>query len=186
MSGKRWAYGITVAAAAIAASLGAPRLLARGSRDATTEARIQKGLAIAPVPLDLDGKDRDLVALGSYIVNAQAGCNDCHTEPSYEPGHDPFQGGDGKVNTARYLKGGKTAAPGLVTPDLTPDAQGRPGGLTLEQFAHAINGGHDPAKPGRILQVMPWPVYCQMIPEDQRAVYEYLRAIPSSRATPSP
>jgi hypothetical protein len=186
MSRRRWAIGIGILTAAVAALLGAPRLSAKGARDATEEARIQRGLAIAPVPLDLTGKDRALVGLGSYIVNAQGGCNDCHTEPSYEAGHDPFKGGDGKVNAAGYLRGGKTAAPGLVTPDLTPDAQGRPGGLTLEQFAHAINGGHDPAKAGRILQVMPWPVYCQMIPDDQRAVYEYLRAIPASRATPSP
>ena len=34
--------------------------------------RVQQGLAIAPVPLDLQGRNRALVGLGSYIVNAQA------------------------------------------------------------------------------------------------------------------
>ena len=32
--------------------------------------KIQQGLAIAPVPLKLTGKNRALVGLGSYIVNA--------------------------------------------------------------------------------------------------------------------
>ena len=43
------------------------------------ESKIQQGFAIAPVPLNLAGKDPALVGLGSYIVNAQADCNGCHT-----------------------------------------------------------------------------------------------------------
>jgi hypothetical protein len=35
------------------------------------ESEIQKGFEIAPVPLNLDGKNRALVGLRSYIVNAQ-------------------------------------------------------------------------------------------------------------------
>ena len=31
---------------------------------------------------------------------------------------------------------------------------------------------------GRILQVMPWPVYQDMTERDLRAIYEYLRALP--------
>ena len=31
---------------------------------------IQRGFEIAPVPLNLAGKNRDLVGLGSYLVNA--------------------------------------------------------------------------------------------------------------------
>jgi hypothetical protein len=146
------------------------------------QTRIAKGFAIAPVPLDLRGKDRDLVGLGSYIVNAQTACNDCHTDPSYEAGHDPFRGEEERINAAGYLKGGKKAGEGIVSPDLTPDAQGRPGGLTLEQFAHAVGTGEDPGHPGRRLQMMPWPVYRLMTLDDQRAVYEYLKAIPSSHA----
>ena len=38
---------------------------------------IRKGFAIAPVPLNLEGKNRALVGLGSYIVNAQGDCNGC-------------------------------------------------------------------------------------------------------------
>jgi hypothetical protein len=155
-----------------------------GGFDSDTQARIEKGLAIAPVPLDLRGKDRALVGLGSYIVNAQSACNDCHTGPSYESGHDPFQGGDGKVNAAGYLKGRPRAASGIVIPDLTPDARGLPGGLTLEQFADAMSTGHDPNQPDSILQIMPWPVYRNMLRCDEVAIYEFLKAIPSSQPAP--
>jgi len=48
--------------------------------------RIQRGFEITPVPLNLKGKDQQLVGLGSYIVNAQAACGDCHTCPTYAPG----------------------------------------------------------------------------------------------------
>jgi len=60
--------------------------------------RIERGFEIAPVPLDFRRKDRNLVGLGSYIVNAQAACADCHSCPTYAPGHNPFQGGDGAIN----------------------------------------------------------------------------------------
>ena len=38
-------------------------------------------IQIAPVPLSLAGLNRDLVGLGSYLVNAIGGCQDCHTNP---------------------------------------------------------------------------------------------------------
>ena len=60
---------------------------------ATTDAnRIARGFKIAPVPLNLAGLDRNAVGLGSYIVNAQGGCNDCHTNPSYAHGRRPVPG----------------------------------------------------------------------------------------------
>ena len=70
-----------------------------------SDSRIQQGFAVAPVSLNLKGKNRALVALGSYIVNTQAGCNDCHSCPSYAPGHNPFEGGDGQINSSNYLAG---------------------------------------------------------------------------------
>jgi len=54
--------------------------------------RIRHEFEIAPVPLDLTDKNLLLVGLGSYIVNAQGTCNDCHTAPPYTPGGDPFLG----------------------------------------------------------------------------------------------
>src|ERR1700741_5406035 len=74
-----------------------------GGRNGEAEGalEVQIGFSIAPVKLDLKGKDPLLVGLGSYIVNAQGGCNDCHTCPSYAPGHNPFPppfgvGGEGQ------------------------------------------------------------------------------------------
>ena len=54
--------------------------------------RIIRGFQISPVPLNLQGKDLALVGLGSYIVNGQGGCNDCHTNPPYAEGGNPFLG----------------------------------------------------------------------------------------------
>src|SRR5215467_261417 len=45
----------------------------------TDESRIRRGFEIAPVPLNLEGKNRALVGLGSYIVNAVGDCNGCHS-----------------------------------------------------------------------------------------------------------
>jgi len=141
------------------------------------ESKIQQGFAIAPVPLDLRGKNRALVGKGSYIVNAQGGCNDCHTTPSYAPGHDPFLGQPLQVNAATYLGGGRHFGPVIVARNITPDEHGLPAGLTRDQFITALRTGID--KDGAILQVMPWPVYGDMTDGDLKAIYEYLSSIPS-------
>ena len=90
------------------------------------ESRIQQGFAIAPVTLNLAGKDRALVGLGSYIVNAQIDCNGCHTSaplnrPDLEwlPLRVPYFGQrPTQVNPKYYLGGGQhfTLIPGL--PDI--------------------------------------------------------------------
>jgi hypothetical protein len=138
---------------------------------------IQRGIDLAPVHLNLEGKNPAMVALGSYIVNAQGGCNDCHTCPPYAEGHDHFAGQAGQVNAENYLAGGTSFGP-FVSKNITPDASGRPHGLTLEEFISAIRTGHDPDNPSEILQVMPWPVYGNMTDRDLTAVYTYLSAIP--------
>ncbi len=144
--------------------------------------RIRIGFRIAPVPLNLHGKDAQLVGLGSYIVNAQGGCNDCHTNPPYAPGHDPFKGGDGKINAKHYLAGGAFFGPGpngpIISANITPDKKGKPAGLTFNQFRRVLRTGDDPDKPGQKLLVMPWPVYGKMSDHDIEAIYEYLSAIP--------
>ncbi|HZF07696.1 MAG TPA: cytochrome C [Thermoanaerobaculia bacterium] len=149
----------------------------------TEAARIFRGYQIAPVPLRLRGLDRDLVGLGSYIVNAQGGCNDCHTNPSYAAGHDPFMGQPKQVNAAHYLAGGQQFGP-FTSRNITPDpAHGNlPAGLTFPQFKQVIRTGVDPENEhpqlGPLLQVMPWPTYQTMTDRDLLAIYTYLRAIP--------
>ena len=138
------------------------------------------------MPLNLAGKNRALVGLGSYIVNT-GGCNDCHTNPSYEPGHDPFKGEPEQISTAVFLAGGQQFGP-FVSANLTPDALGRPAGLTFDKFKTLLRTGHDPdAAPGTPpLQVMPWPAFGKKTDRDLRAIYEYLSAIPSLPDTPPP
>jgi hypothetical protein len=146
--------------------------------------RAQKGLQIAPVPLDLTGKSRTLVGLGSYLVNAVAGCNDCHTHPSYAPGGNPFLGQPTQINMDEYLAGGRKFGP-FTSANITPDASGLPAGLTYKEFLGVLRTGHDP-NTVPLLQVMPWPVYGNMLDHDIRAIYEYLRAIPSLPDNPNP
>jgi hypothetical protein len=159
--------------------------------------RIVRGFQIAPVTLNLQGKNLAFVGLGSYIVNAQGGCNDCHTSPPYAEGGDPFAGDRKKVNAARYLAGGTpfgdpTNPDTPVSRNLTPRANGLPANLTWEQFRRVLRTGADlkhrrpfaPSEDHDLLQVMPWPVYQDMTDLDLRAIYEYLRAIPSLPSTP--
>ena len=153
----------------------------RGEREDDRELEVQIGFSIAPVKLNLEDKDPELVGLGSYIVNAQGACNDCHTCPSYAPGHNPFPpvGGDGQINAATYLAGGVDFGP-VTSANLPPDANGRPEGLTLEQFEIAIRTGHDPVRNDN-LAVMPWPIYRHMTGRDLDAIYAFLSSIPPAK-----
>jgi hypothetical protein len=163
--------------------------LVRADNGDGDESKIKTGFAIAPVPLNLRGKNRALVGLGSYIVNAQSACNDCHTQPNYAPGGDPFLGQTEQINTAGYLGGGRVFFGPIISRNLTPDKTGLPlGGAPLSEFIEIMRTGVDPdhAHPafGPFLQVMPWPVYRNMTDRDLRAIYEYLSAIPCVEGDP--
>jgi hypothetical protein len=150
------------------------------------DSRIIKGYRISPVELNLRGKNRLLVGLGSYFVNAAGACNDCHTNPPFEEGGDPFRGETEIINADQFLAGGRAFGP-IIAPNITPDEYGRPAGLTFAQFESLIRTGRDAEDPDRILQVMPWNVYRNLTTQDLRAIYEYLRAVPSlPDAPPAP
>ena len=124
-------------------------------RDESDEQRIRVRFEIAPVPLNLRGKDPALVGLGSYLVNASGGCDDCHSaSPATEfaPGGNPyFKGNPPKViNQAVYLGGGRNfgalipGTPEIVSRNLTPDKTGRPaGGRTFYEFVEIMRTGMD-------------------------------------------
>ncbi len=177
----------TLATALIAAIALSHSATARADNEQSDESKIQQGYRINPVTLNLDGKNRGLVGLGSYIVNT-GGCNDCHTHPSYLPGHNPFLGQPELINSAQYLAGGRTFPPSpFVSANITPDASGKPAGLTFEQFTETLRTGHNPLDPpGVLLQIMPWPVIGKKTDGDLRAMYEYLRSIPSLPNNPNP
>ena len=174
-----WACGLSIAAAGGAWA---------GERDDRgDQSQVKRGYAIVPpgVTLDLHGKNRALVGLGSYIVNS-SGCIDCHSHPTYAPGGDPFRGEPEIVNAAQYLSGGRQFGP-FTSANLTPDATGKPAGLTLAEFLAIMHTGHDPKDPpGPPLQVMPWPTFGKKTERDLTAIYEYLRAIPSLPDNPNP
>lgn len=87
---------------------------ARSNENNGEEQLVHIGYAIAPVPLNLEGKNRDLVGLGSFIVNAQADCNGCHTAGgppnfNYANNGNPYflsQPLGTKTDPTTYLAGG--------------------------------------------------------------------------------
>jgi hypothetical protein len=176
----------------------------RAADDNSDEAKIKKGFEIAPVELNLEHKNRALVGLGSYIVNAQSGCNGCHShgpQTEFVDGHNPYFGQDEIINPATYLGGGRDfggfpapASPThIISRNLTPDHTGLPiGGDTFEEFRHTIRTGIDPDSlhlglpapfVGSLLQIMPWYEYQNMTDRDLRAIYEYLSAVPCVAST---
>jgi hypothetical protein len=154
------------------------------------QSEVQRGLEITPVNLNLSGKNMSLVGVGSYLVNGPADCVGCHTNALYLPGGSPFLGQPARINPATYFAGGVAFGP-FVSRNLTPDKNGRPAGLTFEEFEIVLRIGtdlkalppHVPSFPG-LLQVMPWPQHQVMTNQHLRAIYEYLSAIPCLEGGP--
>lgn len=121
------------------------------------ESKVNKGFQIAPVPLNLAGKNPELVGLGSYIVNAQIPCNDCHSAgppTQFSTGGNPFMGQPTVVNPKTYLGGGRDFGPyppnapkqliHLFSRNLTPDKTGLPeGGRSFSDFLQIMRTGAD-------------------------------------------
>jgi len=148
--------------------------------------KIEIGAKITPVHLNMSHKDASTVYLGSYIVNAMGGCNDCHTNPSYTATGDPYKGQPKAFNAAKYLGGGATFGP-FTSRNITPDATGKPAGLSYSDFVQVIRTGKDfdhQHGANVPLQVMPWPVYQSMTDRDLAAIYAYLSAIPCLEGDP--
>jgi hypothetical protein len=205
-------FAVIVTAPAV---FNSPRLQAQSDR-ARHDPGTDRGLDIAPVPLNLKGKDLALVSLGSYLVNGVAGCNDCHDagpQTEYAPGGNPYFGEPTHINAATYLGGGQdfgplTAAPGsphIISRNLTPDKTGLPeGGRSYAEFREILRTGVDldhvhppcaagqttnclpPPFDGNLLQVMPWPTYQNLSEHEIRAIYEYLSAVPCIEGPPAP
>jgi hypothetical protein len=126
---------------------------------------VAQGFAIAPVPLNLAGRDRNLVGLGSYLVNAIGDCNGCHSSGSpsslfiypYKAGGNPYFGQKEMLDPTVYLNGGTSfgtvgtptgpfnyAGPAIITRNLTPNYAGVPeGGNSLSQFKQNLRNGKD-------------------------------------------
>ena len=126
---------------AVTAFVFAPK--AQGGQTNAADSRIQAGLAAAPVPLNMAGKNPALVGLGSYIVNVSGDCNGCHSagpQTQYAPGHNPYFGQPEMENPRTYLGGGRdfgALIPGsahIISRNLTPDKTGVPeGGASFDR-----------------------------------------------------
>ena len=158
--GRRAAAVVAVGAIGLVMLSTPLRLQAEQSEDS----RIDQGFAIAPVPLNLAGKNHDLVGLGSYLVNAAGDCNGCHSSNSqplalypYVTGKNPYFHQPAKIDPAVYLTGGQSfgtvgtptgpnsyGGPPIITRNLTPDKHGlAEGGHTLAQFKQIMRSGTD-------------------------------------------
>jgi hypothetical protein len=190
------------------------------SKDAIERSLIQQGFEASPIPknkLNFAGKNPYLVGLGAYLVNAAADCSGCHSFPRFlslgdaagsNPAfNDPYlgkpldQSTSGQLranfNINHYLAGGRCFG-GFMARNITPDASGRPLGLTEREFVKVMRTGEDiaceknPADPicalgtpganEAVLQTMSWPTYHSMTDTDLKAIYAFLSAIPHAEA----
>jgi hypothetical protein len=130
----------------------------RDDRDDEKDPRIQQGFEIAPVQLKFEEENRKLVGLGSFIVNAQADCDGCHSagpRTEFAMGGNPYFGQKEKVNPATYLGGGRdfgelVPPPGIgsahiISRNLTPTPKtGLPeGDHTFKEFLTILRTGKD-------------------------------------------
>ena len=158
--GQRFkALCVTVACAGVAMAgmlVSSPRGRADDGDDRDDrDPRIEKGFDIAPIPLNFEGKNRRLVGIGSYIVNAQADCNGCHSAgpaSEFAMGGNPYFGQPEQVNPATYLGGGRNfgkisgpPSPDIISRNLTPTPKtGLPeGDQTFEEFLTILRTGKD-------------------------------------------
>jgi hypothetical protein len=147
------------------ALLVSPRVHADDEHSNSDEFRIKRGLEIAPVHLTYDQHNRNLVGLGSYIVNAGSDCNGCHSQgpqTQWAPGHNPYQRlgsfftPPAEENLNTYLGGGRDFGqippitvldkipPHIISPNLTPDDSGLPEqGASFGEFVESMRNGID-------------------------------------------
>ena len=137
---------LTLGVIALATQLNtSPTVQAQDNGNDDEEQLVHIGYAITPVPLNLEGKNpeqRRLVGLGSFIVNAQADCNGCHTAGgppnfNYANNGNPYflnQPLGTKTDPTTYLAGGTPFGqavpssasvggfpPGSIPPSYPPD-----------------------------------------------------------------
>jgi hypothetical protein len=128
------------------------------AEDGSEQALVKRGFEIAPVPLNMAGKNYELVGLGSYLVNGPGDCNGCHTSGGppnfdYAVGANPYFKQPKKVDPAVYLGGGQdfgpvgspdNPGPDIIARNLTPDKTGMAaGGHTLSEFLTILKTGQD-------------------------------------------
>lgn len=133
----------------------------RDKGDRIRNSIVEQGFASSPIPkdkLNLAGKDRALVALGSYLVNGVADCNGCHTFPRFlRPGGTvPGTNGNSTGNLASqgsdstsgnpYLDGPEQSLTGQLKANSNADTTHgivthTPTGAPIYPYNHFLAGG---------------------------------------------
>src|SRR6185369_1319553 len=123
MTLRQFASRVTAGAACMGMVVAGLSIPSKHAHAQDTEATLsQIGLSIAPGPLNLTGKDQQLVGLGSYLVNSAGDCNGCHNGGgppnfNYLAGNNPYFAATSnflgtplpkpaKVDPSTYLAGG--------------------------------------------------------------------------------
>jgi hypothetical protein len=152
-------FAALIVAGTIVAS---PPVRADDEHASSDNAEIERGLEIAPFPMNLQHADRKLAGLGSYLVNT-FDCNGCHSmgpTTYWDGNHNPYLKAavftpPAKVNPATYLGGGRdfmqvgpvvsaTVPPHIISRNLTPDSTGLPEqGAEFGEFYDSIRLGID-------------------------------------------
>jgi hypothetical protein len=156
---------------------------------------VVRGIALQPVPIPdaafglMSIGQQAQFGRGAYLVNAVAGCNDCHTNPDRDMMNN--------INTPAYLSGGRTfdiasllgptgPAQTGITRSMTANLTGAVHGffaepnVTFALFQSIImEGKHvDDTPPAPLAPPMPWQTYRNMLSEDLAAVYQYVSQVP--------
>jgi hypothetical protein len=116
----------------------------QGANNNDEQSLIQIGFQIAPVPLNLGGKNHDLVGLGSFLVNAIGDCNGCHTAGgppnfNYANNRNPYFGQPTKTDPTTYLAGGTDFGPAVPS---SADIGGFPPGSEPPSYPPAAYGDY--------------------------------------------
>ncbi len=163
--------------------------------------------APAPQARPAAATHRTPVDLGGYLVSSM-GCHDCHTPWKLGPrGPEPDMSRaltghpeDLKMPPAPALPPGpwiasfaatNTAWAGpwgvSFTANLTPDKETGLGDWTEAQFIAAIRTGKHQGKGRAILPPMPYPAYANLVDEELKAIWAYLRSLaPVKNRVPQP
>jgi len=110
------------------------------------------------------------IAYGSYIANAVANCNGCHTKRDFKTGAfvgEPFAGG------THFMPDAFTEGYSFVTPNLTPHNEtGIIAAWDEVAFIQRMRGGkiHNGTP-------MPWATFARMTDLELKAIYRYLNSL---------
>ena len=185
----RWALAILAGAVTVflaTSSLPRTDVRAEGGDDAGDESRIRQGFAISPAAAQPRRQEPGPRGPGQLLRQRRDLVRRLpHEFSPVSPGRESVPG-PARADQSRQLLEGEQTVPGRGSHRVsrTPSSRslrpenGLPAGLTLDQFVDVMRNGTDYDHPGRLLQVMGWPIFQNMTDRDLLAIYAYLSTLP--------